>query len=70
MDKSFAIGTGFAAQNPIFESTTCNGIRLSRINSFQVLSDGSIVLAGNFSSFNGFNLNSFIRINSDGSICQ
>ncbi|MDQ5912113.1 MAG: Delta-60 repeat protein/Por secretion system C-terminal sorting [Patescibacteria group bacterium] len=52
IDPSFSIGTGF------------NG----RVNSIQVLSDGDILVGGEFTSYNGTSINRIIRLNSDGTI--
>lgn len=38
------------------------------ILAIEVLSDGKILIGGGFTTFNGFNQNSLIRLNSDGSV--
>jgi uncharacterized delta-60 repeat protein len=52
IDESFNIGTGADYD----------------ILAIEVLSDGKILIGGGFTTFNGFNQNSLIRLNSDGSV--
>lgn len=52
LDATFIIGTGFD----------------NIIHSIVLQSDGKIIVAGNFTSYNGTSINRIIRLNSDGSI--
>jgi len=53
-DDTFSIGTGFGG----------NGV----VRTIAIQSDGKILFGGDFTSYNGTNINRIIRLNSDGSI--
>lgn len=55
IDPSFAIGTGFDSASAI-------------VREIVVQSDGKILVAGKFSSYNGTTVNNFVRLNTDGSL--
>ena len=50
------------------DSTFNNGINLTYINALALQSDGKILVAGGFQSYNGVNIKDLVRLNSDGSI--
>jgi len=54
LDTSFSAGTGF--------------LMPYTIRSMKIDSNGKILIAGNFNSFNGTSVNNLIRLNSDGSL--
>lgn len=52
IDSSFNIGTGFSAT----------------VEKLVILNDGKVLVGGSFTSYNGVNVNRFVKLNSDGSI--
>lgn len=57
VDSNFNIGTGFLNSNI-----------LGKVLSIGLQSDGKIIVAGNFTSFNGITKNNIVRLNVDGSL--
>ncbi len=56
IDATFTVGIGFAG------TSTNTAVRICKIQS----SDGKILVGGLFESYDGFNLNNIVRLNSDG----
>jgi len=61
IDSGFVYGTGFDYRGTSVESSD------DRIRKVKILSNGQIMIAGGFTSYNGNLANSLIRLNSDGS---
>ena len=63
IDNTFNIGTGFVGIWDIFATYTVNSVTKIKIKS-----NGQIVIAGGFSSYNGTNVKRLLVLNADGSI--
>ncbi len=56
------------AQSGVIDSTFNPGTGTNNsVNTIAIQSDGKIIIAGNFTSYNGTSINRIARLNSDGS---